>query len=671
MRLHWFRAVRFAAYSLCLTVALAAADKSDPPDEVKTRLPAIASVYPQGWTAGIKVPVTILGEYLDRTQSVIFLDPSIRGRVVDSSFTRLALEFDVDPKASLGPHYFRVVSPRGASNLLLFHVGDQPHVLEQEPNSRLDEAQEVAIPATVNGRLDLDGDFDFFRFHIPRKGDAWIFDLRSARNGNGLDPALILLDSKGRKLAHSEDAFIWDPFLAYTFEEPGDYYAVVQPTHVRLDPNFAYQLDIRKAPHLETISPISIEPGATVEATLFGAGLLGAGKLWFDVAGFSGEILEMRGTTARVKIHAAESAADGPRTLAVVTTGGSSNPAQFLVDSTPRHKGGEELRIPTAITGTARYRQPERFSFDVKENDKLIFEVRAQRFGSPVDSILRILDDKGEEIAVNDDGAFAGVQFNKDSRIAQTFKKAGRYQVEIRNLWKTTGEDFPYELLVRAPKPEAGLMLSTDHPYLYPGETGKLKVTLDRRDGFDGPVEIEVAGLPAGISADPVEIAAGSKDGEVLLHCSAVPAGTYGQVVVKGKGTGPARQSVKISSGGGEGATYATVQEATLAVVEKPQFSLEAAVTTLDLVKGGMAEFAVGIKRAENFESPIRFSFENLPPGVTAENLTAAGTDSSVIIRLKASDETPAGRYTRVAILGTAAKGGQVQEAPKVGITIN
>src|SRR5260370_33359341 len=101
------------------------------------------------------------------------------------------------------------------------------------------------------------------------------------------------------------------------------------------------------------------------------------------------------------------------------------------------------MRIPTAITGPARYRQPERFSVDVNENDKLIFEVRAQRFGSPVDSILRILDEQGKEIAVNDDGAFAGVQFNKDSRISQTFKKARRYQGEIRNLWKPTREDFP------------------------------------------------------------------------------------------------------------------------------------------------------------------------------------------------------------------------------------
>ena len=128
---------------------------------------------------------------------------------------------------------------------------------------------------------------------------------------------------------------------------------------------------------------------------------------------------------------------------------------------------------------------------------------------------------------------------------------------------------------------------------------------------------------------------------------------------------------MKISSGGGEGAAYATVREATLVVVEKPLFSLEAAVTTLNLVKGGTAEFVVGIKRAGNFKAPIRFSFENLPDGVTAENLTAGATDDSAKIRLKASAEVKAGRYSRIAILGQAQPGGQIQEAPKVGITID
>ena len=53
---------------------------------------------------------------------MVFLDPAIRGRIIESSYTRLALEFEVDAGAAHGPHYFRVVSPRGASNVLLFRV---------------------------------------------------------------------------------------------------------------------------------------------------------------------------------------------------------------------------------------------------------------------------------------------------------------------------------------------------------------------------------------------------------------------------------------------------------------------------------------------------------------------------------------------------------------------
>jgi len=272
--------------------ALAAA--SEPAKPIEPRVPKLNSVFPQGAQPGAKVRVEVLGEFVDRAQTVVFLDPTVHGDVVESTYTRLTLDFTTAPDVPLGPHYFRIVTPRGASNVLLFRVGDQPHILEQEPNSTFEQAQEVTIPATINGRLNTDGDFDFYRFHAG-KGQSWIFDLRAARNGNGLDAALILADAKGRRLRHSEDVFIWDPFIQYTFEETGVYYAIVQPTHRHNDPNFAYQLDIRTAPHLETISPISMPPGATVEATVFGAGLTGSGKLWFEGPGFSGEVLEMRG----------------------------------------------------------------------------------------------------------------------------------------------------------------------------------------------------------------------------------------------------------------------------------------------------------------------------------------------------------------------------------------
>jgi len=96
-------------------------------------LPALASVFPQGSGPGAKLRVEVLGEQLDRADAVLFLDDAgaIQGRVLGASYTRLELEFDVSSQAAFGPHYFRVVTPRGASNVLLFRVGDQPHRLER------------------------------------------------------------------------------------------------------------------------------------------------------------------------------------------------------------------------------------------------------------------------------------------------------------------------------------------------------------------------------------------------------------------------------------------------------------------------------------------------------------------------------------------------------------
>ena len=134
--------------------------------ELPHRLPRLISVFPQGSRADATVQAEILGEFLDRASSVVFLDESISGKILDAQPTHLNLEFSVGAGATNGPHYFRVVSPRGASNLLLFRVGDLPHVTEQEPNSTFAEANPVEPPVTINGRLNVDGDQLDHRFHI-------------------------------------------------------------------------------------------------------------------------------------------------------------------------------------------------------------------------------------------------------------------------------------------------------------------------------------------------------------------------------------------------------------------------------------------------------------------------------------------------------------------------
>ena len=127
---------------------------------------------------------------------------------------------------------------------------------------------------------------------------------------------------------------------------------------------------------------------------------------------------------------------------------------------------------------------------------------------------------------------------------------------------------------------------------------------------------------------------------------------------------------MRIASGGGEGETFATVDQATLAVIEKPQFLLEAAVETVNLVRGGTAEFQVAISRADGFSTPIHFFCENLPPGVTAREAAGLPGGANVTIQLTAAKDARPGRFSRVAVLGRA-DDGQVQQAPHITIALD
>lgn len=670
-----------ACLSVLLATALATGARAG---EVEHRLPQMASVFPQGAGPGSALTVEILGQHLDRSREVVFLSEGLRGAVVESRHTRLAARLEIDSEAALGPHYFRVVSPRGPSNVLLFRVGDQPHLLESEPNDRPEEAQAFVAPATLNGRLDRTDDIDTFRF-AAEAGEEWIFDVRAARNGSGLDPSLILLDSAGRKLLHSEDYFIWDPFFGCTIPDSGEYTVVLQPTRSRARPTHGYQLDVRQAPFLEAVSPLAFSAGSTTEATILGVGLPASGfSLELSGDGLVAELGEVGAGRAAVRITAAANALPGKRTLAVATSEGRSNPLAIWLHDLPPHAAGGPLAVPSAVAGTARYERPERFFFQAQAGETLVFEVRAQRLGSPVDMTLRIVGpDPGTtptEVAANDDAGFPGVRFNKDPQLVHTFERAGTYELQVRSLWRPAGSARQYFLEVRRPRPRLELLLDSDRSYAYAGEDGKVGVTVHRLEGFAAGAELALAGLPEGFAGDPVAIppSSGSPAGQdakpeaVLLPFRAAgPPGRFAtaRVVAAGSRT-VAWRSVRIASGGGEGATEAQVAHVALAVAERPRFNLEAQLRTVNLVRGGSAQIPVAVRRAPDASGPLRFAVENLPKGLTfTANSFDQRTDRSTIT-LQAAAETAPGSYTTVAILGTDPSGA-TEQAPPITVVVD
>src|SRR5262245_10036425 len=195
-------------------------------DEVKNTPPQISSVFPQGARSGSQLEVTINGQNLSRVTKIIFSEPGVSSSLLKTTNNKVSVKLDVAHDASVGPHYSRLITPRGSSKLLIFRVGELTETEEAEPNDTFDKANWIRAPLTVNARMAVDEDIDMYRIKVGA-GERLIFDLLAARNGSGGDLALTLIDARGHIVKHSEDHFLCDPFLSFTFNEAGEYFLAI------------------------------------------------------------------------------------------------------------------------------------------------------------------------------------------------------------------------------------------------------------------------------------------------------------------------------------------------------------------------------------------------------------------------------------------------------------
>jgi WD40 repeat protein len=81
---------------------------------------------------------------------------------------------------------------------------------------------------------------------------------------------------------------------------------------------------------------------------------------------------------------------------------------------------------------------------------------------------------------------------------------------------------FHYTLTIRPPRPSFRVTIGGKSPTVSPGSGRELAFTVDRNEGFTGPVRVDVAHLPAGFTFHgPLEIAAGQRRALGVLSAAA------------------------------------------------------------------------------------------------------------------------------------------------------
>ena len=79
-----------------------------------------------------------------------------------------------------------------------------------------------------------------------------------------------------------------------------------------------------------------------------------------------------------------------------------------------------------------------------------------------------------------------------------TAPQDGKYLVKLKDVRGQQGEDFSYALTVRPRQPDFAITIDSKDPTISPGSAKEFVVKATRKDGYDGPIRVDITGLPVG-----------------------------------------------------------------------------------------------------------------------------------------------------------------------------
>ena len=635
--------------------------------------PMVSHVLPVAVQRGKTTTVKVYGtQNFAGTYKTLFDGTGIIAEVVAAKGTPpptervVTLKLTVAADAKLGPREFRTVSRLGLSSVGQLVVAEHPVVVEKGDNNTREKAMPIPVPCTVAGQIEAAEDVDHFRF-TAKAGQTIAFEVLCARIQDKIhdlqkhaDPILTLFDASGRELAANDDFYFADPMLAYTFEKAGDYIIQVRDSKYDGDARWAYALLVTDQPYASHVYPSAVQAGKRVEVELIGPA-----------------------ASVKPRLAITAPAKPGMHALALDTGAGVTNPVPVYVSDLPQVNEREpndtqitatRVTVPCGINGRIdKARDVDHFVFAAKKGQAIHFEVKARRFGtlfrSSLDSMLEILNAKGVVVAQNDDAN------GKDSALTFAPPADGDYTLRIRDLNSKGGPTFVYHIEADYARPDFVVRCDGDKAMIGPGAHAAWYVQVTRTNGFAGPVSVEVKGLPAGVTVNPLTIPAGETQGLLVLSAARdakIDAGNVtltatAELTYEGKtekATRPVLVAQEIYSPGGGRAVFDVTMQ-TVAVTE-PGDILEIRVTPKEVVlkPGGEVRIEVEIVRKAGYDKGVSLDImlrhlgrvygNTLPRGVTfaeGKSKTLLGGASKGYIVLKADATAPEAEKVPISVV--------------------
>lgn len=430
------------------------------------------------------------------------------------------VEVTIAADAPPGRRELRLVTARGVSNPLPFHVGQLPETtrepmisanlqvlgkeaaaLRKRPPE--DAEKRVTLPCTLNGQI-ASGEINRYRFNA-NKGQRLVFATLARQLipyvadavPGWFQPVLALYDAKGREVAYADDfRFKPDPVILYQIPADGEYVLAIRDGIYRGREDFIYRISAGELPYLTGIYPPGGPAGSAKTPAMSGWGLDGA-RLSDPPPG----------------------APAGVASLTAERNGIRSNPVPFALDTLPETSDrdsnnspetAQEIGLPVIINGRIdRPNDWDVFRFNGKAQDPVVIEVGARRLDSPLDSVVKLTGADGKVLAFNDDceDLTAGTNtHHADSYLMTRLPADGTYYVHLGDTARHGGAEYGYRLRISAPRPDFELRVAPTSAGLPLKGGATMNVYVVRKDGFNGPVKVNLTELPPGFTSSPVVI---------------------------------------------------------------------------------------------------------------------------------------------------------------------
>ncbi|WP_372896750.1 PPC domain-containing protein [Stieleria sp.] len=438
----------------------------------------------------------------------------------------------IDRDAEPGAREIRLIGARGMTNPMVFHVGQLPEssrkpmltspfqvlgkeALAQRKRPAEEIESRIELPCTVNGQI-ASGEVNRYRFEaragqrlvISTKARELVPFIADAVPG-WFQPVMALYDSEGRELAFNDDyRFKPDPTLFLDVPRDGEYVLTITDALYRGREDFVYRISIGQLPFVTSVFPLGSRAGQAPDVELFGRNLEQAQ-------------LSLPSPDAAPGIYQAVADVDGL----------ASNTFPLAVDALPegldrepnnRPADAQPVKLPIIING--RIDRPDDwdvFKITANAGDRIVAEVHARRLDSPLDSMLKVTDSSGKPLAHNDDHIDPAAGLNThhaDSYVAITLPEDGDYFVHLGDTTRDGGPEHGYRLRLSRPRPDFALRVVPSSLNLRGKSAAAVTVYAIRRDGFEGPINLNVEDLPDGFTAAPVTLKAHQNEAKLFVR---------------------------------------------------------------------------------------------------------------------------------------------------------